>query len=113
MTLERRTEGKNKNAVEKKHNFGRQCDLPKQLENELLKHILVLEECFLAFISNDLRRLEYQLVGVRNIPHRFDQENGAAGNKLCYSFVRSLPEVSLRQPESNQLSEHGVLLRKG
>jgi hypothetical protein len=45
-TLKRRIDGKNKNAIEHTQNFGRQCYLPKELEDELVQHILSLEESF-------------------------------------------------------------------
>jgi hypothetical protein len=103
-TLKRRIDKKNKNATERAQNFGRPRDLPKELEDDLVRHILSLEESFFGISRNDLRHLAYQLAEANNIPHRFDKEKGIAGNKWYYGFMKRHPEISLRQPEATSIA---------
>jgi hypothetical protein len=43
-TLKRRIDGTNINAVGHKQLFGRTADLPEEVENDLVSHVLLLEE---------------------------------------------------------------------
>jgi hypothetical protein len=45
--LKRRIDEKNKNATEHTQNFGRQCDLPKELEDELVRQFCLWKSLYL------------------------------------------------------------------
>ncbi|XP_069705674.1 uncharacterized protein [Periplaneta americana] len=103
-TLKRRLDGTNVNAIHHIQAFGRTLDLPKALEDELAKHVLLLEERFFGLTRNDLRRLAYQIAEANNIPHRFNKDKKMAGDKWYYGFMSRHPEISLRQPEATSIA---------
>lgn len=86
-TLKRRLDGKNINAVEHKKHFGRSVDLPEELEEDLVKHILMLEENFFGVTRNDLRKLAFQIAEQNLIPHRFNKETKIETNGITASFA--------------------------
>ena len=45
-TLKRHIDGTNRYAKDGKKSFGRSCDLPSEIESELVRHILMMEERF-------------------------------------------------------------------
>lgn len=74
-TLKRRVLGENKDAVESKQVLGNYRPVFNQdQENELVEHLLALEQSFYGVSVNDLRRLAFQLAERNNLPHRFDKK---------------------------------------
>lgn len=49
--------------------LGRPTVLPKHLEEELVKYLLIMEAKFHGLTRNDVRRMAYQLCARNNIPH--------------------------------------------
>lgn len=103
-TLKRRIDGTNNVAKEGNKNFGRCVDLPKEVEEDLVKHILFLEERFFGMSRDDLKNLAFQIAEANRIPHRFNQKKKQAGDKWYYSFLKRHPEISLRQPEATSIA---------
>lgn len=103
-TLKRRIAGSNIYATDAKKVFGRPADLPVELENQLVGHILDLQRMFFGLTREDLKKLAYEVAEKNNIPHRFNQELKMAGNKWYYSFISRHPELSLRKPEATSMA---------
>lgn len=98
-TLKRRVYGGNINAVNRVQAFGRFTDLPKEIQDELSKHVLLLEETFFGFTVHDLRLPAFQLAEAKNLAHRLNREKEMAEDKWYYGFTSSQPEITLRLPE--------------
>jgi hypothetical protein len=103
-TLKRRVDGGNINAFYHDQAFGRSVDLLKEIEDELSKHVLLLEERFFGLTRNDLRRLAFQVAETNNLPHRFDLEKEMAGDKWYCGFISCRAEISLRHPEPTSIA---------
>lgn len=103
-TLKRRLEGKNTYATNEKQVFGRPQDLPSELENELVQHVLDLEQMFFGVTREDLKKMAFQLAEANSIPHRFNNESKMAGDKWYYSFISRHPQLSLRKPEPTSMA---------
>lgn len=103
-TLSRHLNGNNIKAIEHTQHFGRGADLPQEIEDDLVQHILLLEERFFGLTRNDLRRLAFQLAEANEINHRFSKDKKMAGDKWYYSFITRHPEISLRQPEATSMA---------
>jgi hypothetical protein len=103
-TLKRRVDGSNINALNHIQTSGRSIDLPKDIEDELLKHVLLLEERFFCLTRNDLWRLAFPLAEANNLPHRFNREKEMAGDNWYHRFISRHPEISLRQPEPTSMA---------
>ncbi|CAH1997749.1 unnamed protein product [Acanthoscelides obtectus] len=96
-TLKRRIDDTNKNVHGCEKKFGRSTDLPLEIENEIVNHVLELERSLFGITRNDLRKLAYDVAEANGILHRF--KNGKAGKKWYYCFMSRHKELSLRQPE--------------
>lgn len=58
-TLKRRLDNKNKHVQGSIKKFGRTTDLPPEVEDEIVKHVLNLERALFGITRNDLRKLAY------------------------------------------------------
>ena len=103
-TLKRHLDGSNTYAVDGKKVVGSLSDLPPDVEEEIVNHILKLEECMFGMTSVDLRSLAYQIAVQNNIPNRFNNEKKLAGKKWYSLFMKRHPNLSLRQPEATSLA---------
>lgn len=100
-TLKRRVLNKNIDAVEAKKILGNfRTIFSEEQEEELLNHLLDLEQRFYGVSITDLRRLAFQLAERNNIPHRFSKEKMMAGKDWVASFRKRHPNISLRKPEA-------------
>jgi hypothetical protein len=90
--------------VDHKKIIGSTGDLPEQVEQELVLHVLKLEEFLFGITPRELRILAFEIAERNQIPHRFSQEKRIAGKKWYYSFMRRHSELSLRQPESTSFA---------
>ena len=52
----------------------------------------------------DLRSLAFQLAEKNGIPHAFNATKMMAGDHWYYTFLKRLPELSLRQPETTSIA---------
>ena len=103
-TLQRHLAGKNCFAVEHKKIVGSIADLPTEIEQELVSHVLKLEELMFGITPRELRVLAFEIADRNEIPNRFSKEKRIAGKKWYYSFMRRHPEIRLRQPESTSFA---------
>ena len=92
-TLHRRLKGTNCFAVEHKKIIGSTGDLPEEVEQELVSHVIKLEEFLFGITPQELRILAFEIAERNQIPHRFSQEKKIAGKKWYYSFMRRHPEL--------------------
>ena len=103
-TLKRHFDGKNTYAVDGKKVVGSLSDLPAEVEEEIVNHVLKLEESMFGMTSLDLRSLAYQVAVKNNILTRFNAEKQSAGKKWYSLFMKRHPNLSLRQPEATSLA---------
>ncbi|CAH1964577.1 unnamed protein product [Acanthoscelides obtectus] len=89
----------NKKANENVQSLGRHTTFSTEIEMELAKHILKLEERLFGVIIRDVRRFSFQVAVRNDIPHRFNINKEMAGKGWYYYFMDQHPELSLRQPE--------------
>jgi hypothetical protein len=54
-------------------------DIPSHVEEQLVHHVLRLEQCTFGSTVTDLRRLALQVAELNRIPHRFNKEKQIAG----------------------------------
>lgn len=89
------------NAVKK---FGKPTTLPEQIEEELVSHILKLEELMFGLTINDIRKLAFDIAQRNQLAHVFNCEKELAGKKWYYRFMKRHPTLTLRQPESTSVA---------
>lgn len=84
---------------------GRNTVLPPEVEDELVKYILLMEELLFGLTIDDVRKLAFDILEANgHIANRFNKEKGMAGRTWYYAFKKRHPELSLRQPESVSLA---------
>ena len=103
-TIKRHAENKNKNAIGDIKIFGRSKVFTNEVELELEQHILKLEEMMFGLTMKDVRKLAFQLAERNGLVHNFNTEQGMAGRKWYYSFLKRHPKLSYRQPEATSIA---------
>jgi len=103
-TLQRHVHGTNKRAREGMKSLGRSTDLPLEIENDLVEHILLLESRFYGLTRTSLLSLAFQIAEINNISTRFNTESRRAGKEWLRRFLLRHPELSLRIPEATSLA---------
>lgn len=103
-TLKRHIDGTNRYAKDGVKSFGRACDLPPDIEDDLAKHILSMEERFYGLTRSTLLTLAYQIAEVNGISTRFNQASKKAGKLWLKGFLRRHPNITYRQPEATSLA---------
>lgn len=100
-TLLRRVKGKNSELSSSgKRKLGRfRVVFTDEQEDEIVQHVLRLEERFYGMTSIDLRRMAYDLAEKNNINHKFNKITKLAGEDWLLGFKRRHPNVVLRNPE--------------
>jgi hypothetical protein len=86
--------------LSKKSINGRDSDLPEEIEEEVVQHILKFEENMFNLSIADVRKLAFEIVErnqIKNIDSM--QIKKMAGKKWFYSFMKRHPTLSLRQLE--------------
>ena len=112
-TLERRNKGQNKIASGSSKFLGNiKSVLPTDLEEELVAHILLMEERGFGLTYVDTRKLAFELAEDNNIDHKFNKDDRMAGKYWLYGFLRRHPQLSLRVPENTSLAR-AVSFNKG
>ena len=103
-TLKRHIDGSNKYAKGCLKTLGRQQVLPEYVEEELVKHILTLENMFFGVTRKELMRLAFQVAERNGIPHVFNAELKSAGKTWYKKFMkRHEDKLRLRQPEATSI----------
>lgn len=73
-------------------------------EQELVDHILHLEERLFGITLSDLRTLAFELAEQNKIPHVFNMEKRMAGKDWLYGFLKRHPLLALRNPEKTSIA---------
>ncbi|KAL8585211.1 hypothetical protein ACOMHN_013226 [Nucella lapillus] len=110
-TIRRHRLGLNKYATGDKKLRSGPCVLPKDVEDELVRHIKELDELFFGMTITSLRKLAYQVACAHGI-NKFSQDKQAANKTWYYNFMRRHPELSLRSPEPTSIGRMKGFNRK-
>jgi hypothetical protein len=102
-TLSRHQKLQNKYANGGVKFHGQACTLTKSMKERVI-HGLQLESMYFGLRVDDLRRLAFDLAEANGIEHYFNKENGMAGKKWYYSFMRRHPELSLRESDNTSMA---------
>ena len=75
-----------------------------EYENELVMHVVELQQCFYGIGLIDLRRIAFELAEQNGLAHTFSKSAKMAGEDWAAAFLRRNPELSLRCPEATSMS---------
>ena len=103
-TLKRHLYGSNKHANGEIKKLGRQQVLPLHVEEELVKHLVAMENMFFGVTRKELMKLAYEVAEKNDIPHGFNRISKMAGKTWYRKFMLRHPEISLRQPEATSVA---------
>ena len=85
--------------------LGRKPVFPPDLESDLVRHCLLMEERFFGVTRADLRRLAYRLAVANNIRNKFNDKSESAGKKWLQGFLkRHASTLSVRIPQGIAMS---------
>jgi hypothetical protein len=90
-TLKRLLDGKNYFAVGNIQVIGSVGDIPPDVEEELINHILQLEQRIFGTTVTYLRRLVFQIAELIHFSRRFSKNKEISGKKWYYEFMRRHP----------------------
>nr|CAH7767142.1 unnamed protein product [Callosobruchus chinensis] len=82
-----------------KLSIGRKPVFSKELENDLVKYALAMEQRFYGLRSGDMKRMAFQLAFRNKIPHPFNGVTKSAGKKWLRLFLKRHPQLSMRTPQ--------------
>ena len=103
-TLKRHLDDKNKYAKDGRKYSGHPQVLSEELESLLVQHMINLDAMLFGITRQDLRSLAFQLAEKNGLPHAFNATKMMAGDHWYYTFLKRLPELSLRQPEATSIA---------
>lgn len=90
-------------TVEKK--LGRFTNvLPAELEQELVQHVISMQDRFFGLNTKDVRHLAFQLAVKNDLPNNFCKTTELAGIDWLKGFRQRHPEISLRTPEKTSVA---------
>jgi hypothetical protein len=98
--LERHVDGKNYFAVKSTQVIGSVGDIPPQVEEQLVHHVLQLVQCMFGITVTDLRRLAFQVAELNRVPHRFNKEKQIAERKMVLWFHEMTPTTEPQKTRS-------------
>lgn len=85
--------------------LGRKTVLPPELEKELVKYLLMMDQMYYGLTRKDLRSMAFQLARRNNLPHPFSFLRESAGKDWLYSFMkRHKTSLSFRKPTGTSLN---------
>lgn len=100
-TLRRRARNKNKVIQGVRKGLGRfHSTFEKELEEEIMCHVKLLESRLFGMTCEDLMKLGYQVAEQNGLPHRFNRDKKIAGRDWLTGFRKRNPGISLRKPEA-------------
>lgn len=79
---------------------GRRSILPREVEEDLVKHVVDMETRFFGLTTKDLRKLVFEIAERNNLKNEFNKEKKMAGKKWIKGFLTRNPRISLRVPEN-------------
>lgn len=89
-------------AVETK--LGRSPVLPRNLEDQLVDYLLLMEKKFYGLTRSDVKRMAYQLATLNKLPNTFSKNNETAGRKWLNLFLkRHKDRISVRKPTGTSI----------
>ncbi|KAJ4443294.1 hypothetical protein ANN_04962, partial [Periplaneta americana] len=83
---------------------GHPLDLPQEVENDLVTHLLQLEKMFYGLTRRSVMQLAYKIAEKNKLATRFNKETKSAGKEWFSGFMKRHPKLSLRQPEATSLA---------
>ncbi|XP_042204018.1 MFS-type transporter clz9-like [Homarus americanus] len=99
-TLRRRVKEKNKIATGSTKMLGPLTTVfSNEQEEELVAHILSMEDRFFGLTTRDVRYIAFQAEERNNLDHKFNKTVGLAGKDWLLGFLRRHPQLSIRTPE--------------
>ena len=94
----------NKLAKQQIVHFGTHCALTTEMEEEIVRHVVDLQDAMFPITKADLQRLAFQLAERNGLSTAFSKNKGIAGQKWYAGFLKRHPELSLRRPEATSLA---------
>ena len=94
----------NKHANGEIKKLSRQQVLPLHVEEELVKHLVAMENMFFGVTRTELMKLAYEVAEKNDIPHGFNRVSKMPGKTWYRKFMLRHPEISLRQPEATSVA---------
>ncbi|KAJ4451002.1 hypothetical protein ANN_02438 [Periplaneta americana] len=83
---------------------GHPLDLPQEVENDLVTHLLQLEKMFYGLTRRSVMKLAYEIAEKNKLATWFNRETKSAGKEWFSGFMKRHPELSVRQPEATSLA---------
>jgi hypothetical protein len=84
--------------------MGRKQDIPPEIEQELVYHILLMESRGFGLSIDEVETLAYRSATKKGLKVRFSEEKGKTGKTWFYGFKKRHPEISVRRPETLSLA---------
>jgi len=84
--------------------LGRHCDLPKDIELDLVNHIKSMAEVGFGFTITDVRKLAFEIAETNHVTTRFDSKTKIAGLDWYYGFIERHRTLSLRSTEATSIA---------
>ncbi|CAH1956067.1 unnamed protein product [Acanthoscelides obtectus] len=85
--------------------LGRKTALPPELETELVKYLLIMDQMYYGLTRKDLRSMAFQLARRNSLPHPFSFLRESAGKDWLYGFMkRHKASLSIRKPTGTSLN---------
>ena len=103
-TLARHYNSQNKLAKQQIVHFGTHCALTTEMEEEIVRHVVDLQDAMFPITKADLQRLAFQVAERNGLSTAFSKNKGIAGQKWYAGFLKRHPELSLRRPEATSLA---------
>lgn len=69
-------------------------------EEELVQHLLDLENRFYGLTMRDVQELAFELAEKNNLPHTFNKDKRMAGKDWLVGFLERNPKIAFRKPEA-------------
>ena len=96
-TLKDYVKNNGKNTIDAR--IGRKPILPLELEKDLERYCLEMEDKYYGLTRNDIKRMAYCLAIRNNLQHPFSKQKESAGRKWLNLFLKRHPNLSVRKPQ--------------
>jgi hypothetical protein len=83
--------------------MGRKQDIPPEIEQGLVDHILLMESRGFGLSVHEVETPAYRFVIKKGLKVRFSEEKGKAGKTWFCAVKKRHPEFSVRRPEALSL----------
>ena len=93
----------NKIANQETVHFGTHCALTAEMEDEIVKHVLFLQQLMFPITKVDLQRLAFQFAKGNRQSKRFSKNKGIARQKRFAGFLVRYSELPLRRARGRWL----------